>query len=107
MSEQVEGQLTLFPEGFRASRFPLPGSKEAEKDNDGWVTVEDRTPEEGGTYIITAKDGEREIISFAKWQNRYKHFDMTGKRAYWRVIAWRHLPEPYRPERRENDSKRI
>lgn len=75
--------------------------------NDGWIPVEERLPEEGGTYIITAKDGEREIISFAKWQNRYKHFDMTGKRAYWRVIAWRHLPEPYRPERRENDSKRI
>ena len=68
--------------------------------NDGWIPVEERLPEEGGTYIITAKDGEREIISFAKWQNRYKHFDMTGKRAYWRVIAWRHLPEPYRPERR-------
>lgn len=29
MIEQVEGQLTLFLEGFRASRFPLPGSSEA------------------------------------------------------------------------------
>ena len=38
---------------------------------------EKRLPEEGGTYIIKAKDGEREIISFAKWQNRYKRFDMT------------------------------
>lgn len=69
--------------------------------NDGWIPVEERLPEEGGTYIITAKDGEREIISFAKWQNRYKHFDMTGKRAYWRVIAWRPLPEPYHPEQPE------
>lgn len=67
--------------------------------DDRWISVEERLPEEGGTYIITAKDGEREIISFAKWQNRYKHFDMTGKRAYWRVIAWRPIPEPYRPER--------
>ena len=73
-----------------------------DRKNDGWIPVEERLPEEGGTYIITAKDGEREIISFAKWQNRYKHFDMTGKRAYWRVIAWRHLPEPYRPERSDN-----
>ena len=70
--------------------------------DDRWISVEERLPEEGGTYIITAKDGEREIISFAKWQNRYKHFDMTGKRAYWRVIAWRPLPEPYHPERSEN-----
>ena len=73
-----------------------------EKENDGWISVEERLPEEGGTYIITVKDGEREIISFAKWQNRYKHFDMTGKRAYWRVIAWRPLPEPYHPERSDN-----
>lgn len=70
--------------------------------DDRWISVEERLPEEGGTYIITAKDGEREIISFAKWQNRYKHFDMTGKRAYWRVIAWRPLPEPCRLERSEN-----
>ena len=31
MSEQVEGQLTLFPEDSPASRSPLPGSKEARK----------------------------------------------------------------------------
>ena len=31
MSEQVEGQLTLFPADSPASRSPLPGSKEARK----------------------------------------------------------------------------
>ena len=31
MSEQVEGQLTLFPEGSPASRSLLPGSREARK----------------------------------------------------------------------------
>ena len=31
MNEQVEGQLTLFPEGFRASHSPLPGSDEAKR----------------------------------------------------------------------------
>lgn len=72
-----------------------------DRKNDGWIPVEERLPEEGGTYIINAKDGEREIISFAKWQNRYKRFDMTGARAYWRIIAWRPLPEPYRPEQPE------
>ena len=69
--------------------------------NDGWIPVEERLPEEAGTYIINALNGERSIVTFAKWKNRYKRFDMTGARAYWRVIAWRPLPEPYRPERRE------
>lgn len=67
----------------------------------GWIPVEERLPEESGTYIITAKDGERKNVSFAKWQNRYKRFDMIGARSYWRVIAWRPLPEPYRPERKD------
>ena len=70
--------------------------------NDGWIPVEERLPEKAGTYIINVLDGERDIVTFAKWQNRYKRFDMTGARAYWRIIAWRPLPEPYRPERSMN-----
>lgn len=69
--------------------------------NDGWIPVEERLPEEAGTYIINALTGERNIVTFAKWQNRYKRFDMTGARTYWKIIAWCPLPEPYRPERRE------
>ena len=69
--------------------------------NDEWIPVSIRMPEKAGTYIINVLDGERDIVTFAKWQNRYKRFDMTGVRAYWRIIAWRPLPEPYRPERSE------
>ena len=69
--------------------------------NDGWIPVEERLPEEAGTYIINALTGERNIATFAKWQNRYKRFDMTGARTYWKIIAWRPLPDPYRPERSE------
>ena len=69
--------------------------------NDGWIPVSIRMPEKAGTYIINVLDGERDIVTFAKWQNRYKRFDMTGARAYWRIIAWRPLPEPYRPEQPE------
>lgn len=68
--------------------------------NNGWIPVEDRMPEEAGTYIINALDGKRNIVTFAKWQNGYKRFNMIGARAYWKVVAWRPLPDPYRPERR-------
>ena len=71
--------------------------------NDGWISVEERLTEEAGTYIINALTGERNIVTFAKWQNRYKRFDMTGARTYWKIIAWRPLPEPYRPERSEGE----
>ena len=69
--------------------------------NDGWIPVEERLPEEAGTYIVNVLNGERSIVTFAKWKNRYKRFDMTGARAYWRVIAWQPLPEPYRSEQPE------
>ena len=65
--------------------------------NAGWIPVEERLPEEAGTYIINALTGERNIVTFAKWQNRYKRFDMTGARTYWKIIAWRPLPETYQP----------
>lgn len=76
------------------------GYKDGSKDND-WIPVEERLPEEAGTYIINALAGERNIVTFAKWQNRYKRFDMTGARTYWKIIAWCPLPEPYRQERSE------
>ena len=75
------------------------GYEDGKKDNDGWIPCEERLPEEAGTYIINALTGERNIVTFAKWQNRYKRFDMTGARTYWKIIAWRPLPDPYRPER--------
>lgn len=62
--------------------------------NGGWISVDNNPPKEGGTYIIKALEGDRIVVSFAKWQNRYKRFDLTGRRAYWRIIEWQPLPEP-------------
>jgi hypothetical protein len=84
-------------------KFYQMGYEDGNKDNDGWIPVEERLPEEAGTYIINALTGERNIVTFAKWQNRYKRFDMTGARTYWKIIAWCPLPEPYRPERSEGE----
>lgn len=61
---------------------------------DGWIAVDNSPPKEGGTYIIKAIEGDRVVVSFAKWQNRYKRFDLSGRRAYWRIIAYQPLPEP-------------
>lgn len=69
--------------------------------NDGWIPVNRGFPKEAGTYIVSAFDGEKNRVTFAKWQNRYKRFDMTGARSYWKVVAWCPLPEPYRPEQPE------
>ena len=59
-----------------------------------------RLPDDSGTYIVTAYDGVQERVTFAKYQKRLKRWELTGARAYWRVLAWMPLPEPY-TERRE------
>lgn len=55
-------------------------------------------PSESGMYIVTAHDGVKKRVTFVKYQKRLKQWDLTGARAYWRIIAWMPLPEPYKGE---------
>ena len=54
-----------------------------------------KLPEESGTYTITAYDGVDRRVTHAKYQKRLKRWELTGARAYWRVLAWRPEPEPW------------
>ena len=81
--------------------------------NDGWIPVEERLPEENGDdgeLIVTDKDGRiwsgiyygiteetDEYPCFHKWDEEMWHCYKPD------VIAWRPLPEPYRPERSEGE----
>lgn len=72
------------------------------RDNDGWIPVEDRLPEEDGTYLCTL-DGELCGIE-------EPFTGMCGiEDGIWDepdcVLAWRPLPEPYRPERSSNEEE--
>ena len=55
-----------------------------------------KLPEESGTYTVTAYDGVTNRVTYAKYQKRLKRWELTGARAYWRVLAWMPLPEPYK-----------
>lgn len=69
--------------------------------NDGWIPVEERLPEADGFYMATM-DGEivgqeESFVGLAEFENSlWVDDDMDYKC----IIAWRPLPEPYRPERR-------
>ena len=64
-----------------------------------WTSWESgELPKESGWYIVTAYDGRTSRTTFAKYQKRLKRWDLTGARAYWRVLAWRPLPEPAKIE---------
>ena len=60
-----------------------------------------RFPKESGTYTVTAYDGATRRVTYAKYQKRLKRWELTGVRAYWRVLAWCPLPEPYKGEKHE------
>lgn len=58
-------------------------------------------PKESGTYTVTAYDGATKRVTYAKYQKRLKRWELTGARAYWRVLAWMPLPEPYKEDDHE------
>ena len=69
--------------------------------NDGWISVDERLPE-GRTRVICQFDnGDIELL-WQDWESDsesltyWTDFDFMAEK---KVIAWRPLPEPYRPER--------
>ena len=67
--------------------------------NDGWIPVEERLPEDG-TYLCTFKGElcgiEEPFTGMCGMENGV--WDEPGY-----VTAWQPLPEPYRPERSEGE----
>jgi len=62
----------------------------------GWIPWgSGRFPEESGTYTVTAYDGTTKRVTYAKYQKRLKRWELTGARAYWKVVAWMPLPKPW------------
>ena len=67
--------------------------------NDGWIPAEEK-PSEDGFYVTTMNgalvDQEEPFVGLAEFEDG-EWFDGDD------VVAWRPLPEPYRPERSEGE----
>ena len=63
-----------------------------------WIPCSERLPEHGGRYLISVLDGINRRTTVAPYLPRCKAWAMNGRMAYWKVIAWLPLPEPYREE---------
>ena len=59
-----------------------------------WIPCSERLPEHGGRYLISVLDGVNRRTTVAPYLPRCKAWAMTGRMAYWKVIAWMPLPEP-------------
>ena len=86
--------------------------------NDGWISVEESLPEDDVDVLITYTDINNEQytdiaitaygyaylggnkLDFKEWRSSFEYF-----RSNYKVIAWRPMPEPYRPERSNNHDR--
>lgn len=99
------------------SRENTTETARSSQDNDGWIPVQDKLPEDDVDVLITYADIDDEIytdicittygyaylggnkLDFKEWRSPFEYF-----RSNYKVIAWQPLPEPYRSERsRENE----
>lgn len=66
----------------------------------GWIPWDSgNLPKESGYYTVTAYDGTTKRVTHAKYQKRLKRWELTGARAYWRVLAWLPPIEPWEGEK--------
>ena len=73
--------------------------------NDGWISVDKGTPEVGEYVLGTNKYGEVLVYHYG-WNSphtRKMFFCLCG--AATTITAWRPLPEPYKPERMDQNEK--
>lgn len=84
--------------------------------DNGWISVEDRLPEDDVDVLVTYADIDDEEyaditittygnaylggnkLDFKEWRSPFEYFKSNYK-----VMAWQYLPEPYRPERKNEE----
>ena len=68
--------------------------------NDGWIPVEERLPEDDSMVLVTCQTKKGTMsVNRAYCDGTFWH----GSGSMSGVIAWQPLPDPYRPERSEEE----
>lgn len=99
-------------DGYGASCVPIGAVERIihkHMDNDGWISVEERPPEEPGRYNVTFRsDGSVHEIGYGSCRADvlgfpigYGWYDLYSATYFSddAILAWRPLPESYRKDR--------
>ena len=75
--------------------------------NDGWIPIEKELPKKGENVLLCSDDGRMMIGVFQN--DYYTAFGVAVAENYNQTmhncVAWQSLPEPYRPERRDDHDR--
>ena len=82
-----------------------------DEDNDGWISVEDGLPEEGEEVEVTIEEmadsaGGMRYYTKTAWVQE-ERWVIKRNPCNPRVIAWRPLPEPYKPKKLQTEEKPV
>ena len=66
-----------------------------------WIPCSERLPEHSKRYLVSVLDGIDRRTTVAPYLPRSRTWSLTGRMAYWKVIAWMPLPAPYEERREE------
>ena len=66
-----------------------------------WIPCSEKLPEYSGRYLVSVLDGIDRRTTVAPYHPQSRTRSLTGRMAYWKVIAWMPLPEPYKERREE------
>ena len=80
-------------------------------DENGWIPVSDKLPEKAGKYLVTISEGGSVHTTVRRFNPKPKHpqqnepiftkhlpFYSGWERATRGVVAWKELPEPFKPK---------
>ena len=120
--EEIDGMIERYKENPRLEVVDICyGLNQAKRIirkhmNDGWIPVQDKLPEDDVDVLITYADIDDENytdicittygyaylggnkLDFKEWRSPFEYFKSNYK-----VMAWQYLPEPYRPERNNEE----
>lgn len=95
------------------SRENAPEITRSSRDNDGWIPVEERLPEEEVSVLVQWEKYDKYLnvtLTYldVMWLDdaEEKVFETINGVPNGKVIAWRPLPEPYRPEQTKEGERR-
>ena len=92
------GEGPAYRQGWNDAIDAVMDNEPSAQPEQRWIPCSERLPEHGGRYLISVLDGINRRTTVAPYLPRCKAWAMNGRMAYWKVIAWLPLPEPYREE---------